>query len=122
MLLLLKAYGQQLASKYVLSGVSSVADIERHSAAVRRELESGIEVSLSKTNFMYLCQITAIYQAPETQGSRDVPNLVDIKTFKSKHRRVPLVDFTQEARPAASRDEGERLVVAELNNSQEQEE
>ena len=37
-LLLLKAYGQQMPAKYVLSGVSSVADIERHKAAVRSEL------------------------------------------------------------------------------------
>ena len=104
MLLLLKAYGQQLPSKYVLSGVSSVADIERNKVAIRGELESGIDVSLSKTNFMYLCQITAIYQSEEMKDNADVTTQVDIKTFKSKYRRVPLIDLTYQ-RPAAEEEE-----------------
>ena len=47
---------------------------------------------------MYLCQITAIYQSAELreQQADDVMNQIDIKTFKSKYRRVPLVDFSHQ--------------------------
>ena len=48
---------------------------------VREELASGMEISFSKTNFMYLCQLTAIYQSPEMQGQL-FTNLLDIKGFK----------------------------------------
>ena len=61
-LILLKSYGKQLPSRFVLSGVTSPGDIQRNEALVRRELQSDdLEVSLTKTNFMYLCQLTAIY-------------------------------------------------------------
>ena len=93
-LLLLKAYGQQLPSRFVLSGVTSAGDISRNENQVRHELHSGsLEISLTKTNFMYLCQCTAIFQSPEMEG-KSFSQLLDIKKFKSHFKKVPLVQFS----------------------------
>ena len=94
-LILLKSYGKQLPSRFVLSGVTSQGDIQRNETLVRRELQSDdLEVSLTKTNFMYLCQLTAIYQSDEVRG-KPFTDLPDIKNFKRSFKRVPLADFSR---------------------------
>ena len=92
-LLLLQAYGQKLPSRYVLSGITSAEDINRNSMQVSAELQSGMQISLTKTNFMYLCQTAAIYQSEEMKG-KTLNQLVDIRKFKKDFRRVPLLDLT----------------------------
>ena len=52
-----------------------------------------MQLSLTKTNFMYLCQTAAIYQSEEMKG-KALNELVEIRKFKKEFRRVPLLDLT----------------------------
>ena len=54
--LLLKSYGQQMPMKSKLSNPDTITSEEE----MMQELEA-LNIQMSKTQFMHLCQLTAIY-------------------------------------------------------------
>ena len=62
--LLLKSYGQQLPVKSKLNNPAALTSEEE----VMQELEV-LNLQMSQTQFMYLCQLTAIYQQPESSNT-----------------------------------------------------
>ena len=75
---LLKAYGQQLPAKSKLCNPDQISHEDELEAEIR-----ALDVAFTKTQFMYMCQVTAIFQQPEMKGI-PVKSLVDIKTFKKR--------------------------------------
>ena len=83
--LLLTSYSHQLPVKSKLNNFSQIASEEE----LAHELEI-LNLQMSKTEFMYLCQITAIYQQPEMKKV-PVDSQMGIKEFRKKFHRTPLL-------------------------------
>lgn len=75
--------------------MTSVEDVRSNEQILREELEDAeLDISFTRTQFMYLCQIIAIYQSEEMRG-KVLADHLDIKNFKRNYKKVPLADFSK---------------------------